>query len=121
VGSLILSLRNGEGVGICFVEMIDTIKKAILAGVGAAAITKDKAEKALNELVDKGKLSATDAKEAANKIADEGKQEFEAATTSLQAKFDDLLAKAGRGQKERIDALEARVAELEAQLKEPAE
>lgn len=101
--------------------MIDTIKKAILAGVGAAAITKDKAEKALDELVEKGKLSATDAKDTANKIAEEGKQEFESASAKLQVKFDELLAKAGRGQKERIDALEARVAELEAQLKETAE
>ena len=53
--------------------MIETIKKTVLAGIGAAAVTTEKAEKALNELVEKGKLSANDAKEAAKKIADEGK------------------------------------------------
>ncbi len=101
--------------------MIDTIKKAILAGVGAAAITRDKAEAALNELVEKGKLSASDAKDAANKIAEEGKQEFESASAKLQAKIDELLAKAGKGQKERIDALEARIAALEKELKSESE
>ena len=56
--------------------MIDVIKKAILAGVGAAALTKEKTEEALSDLVEKGKLSANDAKEAAKKIADDGKHEF---------------------------------------------
>ncbi len=96
--------------------MIDTIKKAILAGVGAAAVTTEKAEKALNELVEKGKLSANEAKDAAKKIADEGKEEFEAASSKLQAKFDEVLAKVGKGQKERIDELETQVAELQARL-----
>ncbi len=96
--------------------MIDTIKKAILAGVGAAAVTTEKAEKVLSELVEKGKLSAGEAKEAARKIADEGKEEFEAASSSLQAKFDEVLAKIGKGQKERIDALETQVSELQARL-----
>ena len=45
--------------------MIEVIKKAILAGVGAAALTKEKAEEVLGDLVEKGKLSASDAKEAA--------------------------------------------------------
>lgn len=96
--------------------MIDQIKKAILAGVGAAAITAEKAESALSDLVEKGKLSATDAKEAANKIADEGKEEFEAASSKLQTAFDDALAKLGRGQKERIDSLEARILIMEEKL-----
>jgi len=96
--------------------MIETIKKAVLAGVGAAAITTEKAEKALGELVEKGKLSATEARDAAKKVADSGKEEFESASETLQGKFEDLLARAGRGQKERIEALETKVAALEERL-----
>ena len=88
--------------------MIDVIKKAILAGVGAAALTKEKAEK--------GKLSANDAKEAAKKIADDGKHEFETAASKVQEKFDELVSKVGKKQSDRIDALETRIAELEARL-----
>ena len=97
--------------------MIDLIKKTVLAGVGAAALTKEKAEEALGELVDKGKLSATEAKETAEKIAEDGKREFESATTQLQEKFDELLSKAGFNQSKRIDELETKVADLEARLK----
>ncbi len=96
--------------------MIDSIKKAILAGVGAAALTKEKAEEALNDLVDKGKISANEAKETAKKIADDGKEEFEAASAKVQEKIDELLDKMGRKHAERIKELETSVAALEARV-----
>ena len=80
-------------------------------------MTKEKAEEALGELVDNGKLSATEAKQTAEKIAEDGKREFESATTQLQEKFDELLSKAGFNQSKRIDELEAKVADLETRLK----
>ncbi len=97
--------------------MIDLIKKTVLAGVGAAALTKEKAEGALGELVDKGKLSATEAKETAEKIAEDGKREFESSTNQLQEKFDELLSKAGFNQSKRRDELETKIGDLEARLK----
>lgn len=96
--------------------MIDLIKKTVLAGVGAAALTKEKAEEALGDLVDKGKLSASEAKETAEKIAEDGKREFESATGQLQEKFDELLSKAGFNQSKRIDELETKIGNLEARL-----
>jgi len=96
--------------------MIDSIKKAILAGVGAAALTKEKAEEALNDLVEKGKISTTEAKETAKKIADDGKQEFEEASTKVQEKFDELLDKMGRKHAERIKELETAVVALETRV-----
>lgn len=98
--------------------MIDAIKKAILAGVGAAAVTTERAEKALNDLVERGKISASEARETAKKISDEGKQEFEDASKKLQARFDELADKVGRKNAKRIDALEAKVADLEKRLAE---
>lgn len=111
---------------ISYKTMIDAIKKLMLAGVGAAAISTEKAEKALNELVEKGKLSATDAKDAAKKLADDGKKEFDEASKSLEERFDAMLKTLGRGQSERIESLETKVSELEARLaelesKQPAE
>ncbi len=90
----------------------------MLAGIGAAALTKEKVEEALSDLVEKGKISANDAKEAARKISDDGKQEFESASAKLQEKFDELLRKMGRENSERIDRLETKVADLEALLAE---
>lgn len=99
--------------------MIDQIKKAMLAGIGAAAITTEKAESALSDLVRKGRLSAEEAKEAANKLASDGKEEFETASVKLQSVLDDAMAKLGRGQKEKIASLEARILVLEEKLSNP--
>jgi polyhydroxyalkanoate synthesis regulator phasin len=47
--------------------MIDVIKKTLLAGVGAAVVTKEKAEAALEDFVRQGKVSSADARIMAEK------------------------------------------------------
>ena len=96
--------------------MIDAIKKTMLAGVGAAVITKEKAEAAFADWVKKGKISADDAKTMAAKLADEGRVEFERASAETKQTVRDLLDKAGVGQKDRIDALEKRLLALEVEV-----
>lgn len=109
---------GGKKIELILSIMIDVIKKAMLAGVGAATLTKEKAEDALSDLVEKGKLSASDAKETAKKIADDGKQEFETATERVHEKFNELIGKLGRDHAKRIEELETKVAELEKRLTE---
>lgn len=99
--------------------MIDVIKKTLLAGVGAAVVTKEKIEDSLEELVRKGKLSAADAKIVAEKIAEQGRREFEAATDGLSARLKDLFARTEDDTRVRLAALEERVRILETRLAEP--
>jgi polyhydroxyalkanoate synthesis regulator phasin len=93
--------------------MIDTIKKTILAGIGAAAVTKDKVQAGLEDLVRQGKITAEEARATAERIAREGKREFEAASERLGDGVRDLLARADGKFLARIEALEARVDALE--------
>lgn len=93
--------------------MIDTIKKTLLAGVGAAVITKDKVEAALGEWVKQGKVSAAEARQVADKIAEQGRREFETLSHELNEKLREKFSGAERRAQERMDALEARVAALE--------
>ncbi len=96
--------------------MIELIRKTILAGIGAAVLSKEKIELSLKELVEKGKLSTEEAKEMASKIASDGKEEFERVSQDLRENLNDLLEKAGVGQKERVDALEKRLLDLEVEV-----
>jgi polyhydroxyalkanoate synthesis regulator phasin len=96
--------------------MIDAIKKTLLAGVGAAVITKDKVEAALSELVRQGKISTDDARIMAEKIADQGRQEFDELSHRLGEKFRELTNRPDSQAQARIDSLEARIRELEARL-----
>ena len=96
--------------------MIDSIKKAMLASVGAAMLTAEKVEEALSDWVEKGKLSADEAKDMARKVAEQGKEEFEKASADVQSTVRDLLEKAGMGQRDRIDSLEKRLLALEIEV-----
>lgn len=100
--------------------MIDALKRTLYAGLGATVVTTEKIESALQELVEKGKLSADEARETAKKISEDSKKEFEEAQSSLKSLFDELLEKSPVAWKKdlesmgkRLDALEKQVADLE--------
>lgn len=96
--------------------MIDLIRKTILAGVGAAVLTKEKVEESLNDLVEKGRISADEAKATAEKIAEEGKREFETVSKDMQKGVSDLLEQIGVGQKDRLASVEKRLLALEIEV-----
>jgi polyhydroxyalkanoate synthesis regulator phasin len=93
--------------------MIDTIKKTILAGVGAAVVTKDKIQAGLDDFVRQGKITAEDARTMAERIAKDGRREFEDASAKIGDRVRELLAHADGKYLTRIEALEARVDALE--------
>ena len=93
--------------------MMDVIKKTLLAGVGAAVITKEKVEAALDEFVKQGKVSSHEAREMAEKIAADGRREFEAMSKELNEMLNRRFGREGEKVPDRLAALEARVAALE--------
>lgn len=99
--------------------MIDVIKKTILAGVGAALTTTEKAEAALQEMVRQGKLSTADARIIAEKIAEQGRREFEEMSQELGAKVRAMLDRVDSDTQARLAALEERVRVLEAKATPP--
>lgn len=99
--------------------MIDVIKKTLLAGVGAAAITKEKVEDALGDYVKQGKVKAADAKIIAEKIAEQGRKEFDEMSRTLGDKLKDFVKHTTDESAARHAALEERVRALEARLAAP--
>ncbi len=99
--------------------MLETIKKTLLAGVGAAVITKEKVQDALEDYVREGKLKADDARIIADKIAERGRREFEDLSHQASAKAADLFNRHDTAVTARLAALEARLAALEAAVAAP--
>jgi polyhydroxyalkanoate synthesis regulator phasin len=93
--------------------MMDVIKKTLLAGVGAAVITKEKVEAALDEFVKQGKVSSGEARAMAEKIAADGRREFETMSKQLNDLLREGLMREDKKTQDRIQALEARIAALE--------
>lgn len=93
--------------------MIDLVKKAMFAGVGAAVVTKEKVESSLQELVEKGKMSSEEAKDLTKKIIEAGEKETEQARSEASKLFTDMLNRAQVATQDQIEALEKRVTDLE--------
>ncbi len=93
--------------------MIETFKKTLLAGLGAAVVTKEKVQAGLDDFVKQGKISTADARALAEKIAAEGRREFEEASSKLGDKARDFASSLNGNCIARIEALEARVSALE--------
>lgn len=93
--------------------MNDALKKILLAGVGAAVLTKEKIDDSLAGYVKQGRLSAADARQVAQRLARDGRREFLAAAADAGGKIKQVVARADRQTQARIDQLLARVEKLE--------
>jgi polyhydroxyalkanoate synthesis regulator phasin len=101
--------------------MIETFKKTVLAGLGAAIITKDKVQEGLDDFVKQGKVTAADAGAMAEKIAAEGRKEFEKASAMLGDKVREVVSSYTDSKHlARIKELEERIAALEHKAKPTA-
>lgn len=101
---------SGLNLGV----MIETFKKTVLAGIGAAVVTKDKVQASLDEFVKQGKVTAADARAIAEKLAEQGRKEFEEKSSKVGDRFREFVASFDHKYAARIEALEERVAALEA-------
>jgi len=89
--------------------MMDFFEKAYLAGLGALTVTKDKAKEIVDELVEKGKITAEEAPKFLKDViakAEEGKKEIE---QRIQKGTEDALNKLNVASKKDIEALEKKL------------
>lgn len=96
--------------------MEESLKNLFYHGLGVVAITKDKLEKAVEELVQKGKMTQDEGRKFYEDLkAETGKagQEFRDTARDTSREW---LEKTGIPSREEFDALKARVDALEAQL-----
>ncbi|RKY25539.1 MAG: hypothetical protein DRP62_00900 [Planctomycetota bacterium] len=94
--------------------MLDSIHKMFLAGVGLAAMTKDKIDEHIKELVEKGKLTEKEARE----MADDMLKKSEQARKDLQKQVEEFVKQTLQtirvASKKDVEDLAARVEKLEA-------
>jgi len=96
--------------------MFDLIRKTILAGVGFAAVTKDKAEQLVKEYIEKGEITEKEGKE----LVDDLIKKSEQARTDFETKLEDtirkVLKKMNIATREDVSALDDRIKSMEQKL-----
>ncbi len=92
--------------------MFEELRKLLLAGIGGAALTGEKAVEVINRLVERGKLTVDEGKKLTDELIQKTKDSREKETLDKEELQAVLLEKNFAQQKD-IEALEERVQYLE--------
>ena len=93
---------------------MDELKKVLLAGIGLTAMTYDKAEKFVKELIDKGRLTLDEGKELQSELKRKSQAEAEGFLEQIKEKSQSLQY----ATKEDLQRLEGKLDALLDELKQ---
>ena len=88
--------------------MFETLEKIILAGVGLASMTKEKAEELVDALIKKGQIKAKDRKAILNKLLKNTKK----LDRELEKKMKSITSKMVNNSQKQINALKKKLAKV---------
>lgn len=97
--------------------MLELLEKAMLTGLGAAAITQKKAEELVKELREKYKVSEEEGKAFLEKMQNMAKEGREKLQEAAEVEVKKALDRMGLVSKAEFDKLLKRVEELETKVK----
>ncbi|WP_144027075.1 phasin family protein [Paenibacillus sp. FSL R7-0273] len=98
--------------------MSDLFKKAISLGVGLTIVSKEKVEKAVDELVKRGELAPSESRALVDRLVERGEEERSSFKTAVQEQVQKVLRDLKVPVKSDIEELEARIAVLERRVAE---
>lgn len=92
------------------------LKKSFLIGMGVFSLTREKAEKLVQEMEEKGEVTSDEAKDFVNELVERGEQERSALNKVVASELDKLKNMAGVVTKKDLAVLEERLQILEERL-----
>jgi len=101
--------RSGE-------EMFNLSKKMLLAGIGTISLTKEKAIKIANDLINRGELSKSEGKEFVIDLLEVAEKEKNKLVEKIQPEIEKSLEKMNFASKNRVDDLEKKIDKLEKKI-----
>ena len=96
--------------------MLDSFRNLLMAGLGAALITREKVLEVAQKWVDKGSMSATEAEKLADEIMEESKRQARSLGQSIDESVRGVLKSMELAKASELAELEERVAALEERL-----
>ncbi|PZT53526.1 phasin family protein [Paenibacillus silvae] len=98
--------------------MSDLFKKAFSLGLGLTVVSKEKIEKAVDDLVKRGELAPGESKAFIERLMERGDEEQSQLKRVIQEQVKRVLQEAGVASESDVTSLEQRVAVLEKKLAE---
>src|SRR5262245_901010 len=97
-------------------SLVDAVRRVMLAGVGAVALTSDEAQNIINKLVDRGEIAQKDGEKLVREVQDRMKttttQQTDKVSGQAQNSVESVLNRLNIPSKRDIDELSAKIAQL---------
>lgn len=91
----------------------ELIERTFLAGMGAAALTKDRVQELVEDLVNKGQMNADEGREVVERLVARSREEARAALKKADSSLHSAYRELGLGSKQDLEELSLRVEQLE--------
>jgi len=95
-------------------------QKMMLAGIGAFALTREKAEQVVNEMVKKGQVQGEDAESVLDDLMERGEQERDVLKKTIRTEFDRIKNDMNLITKKELEEISERISQLEKRLSSEA-
>lgn len=96
--------------------MLETLRKLMLASIGALSLTKEKTEQLVRELSERGQLSSTEARKLVSELLEKGEKEKETIQKTVNSEVQKMREEWGLVNKRDLLEVNARLARIEEQL-----
>lgn len=93
-------------------DLLDGLRKILLAGIGGVALAQDEISKFLNKMVERGEIAEKDARKLLDEVTSRRKEQTKKAETELDHRMEDILARMNVPTKADIDALSQKITTL---------
>lgn len=97
--------------------MTDFLEKGFFLGLGALALTREKAEQMVNDLIDRGKIAREDSPEMVKDLIKRAEDEKKVLEEKLQSMLEKSITRLGLPTQKEIDALNAKLDQVLEALK----
>ncbi len=96
--------------------MFNLLKNVMFASVGAAYLTKEKAEEIVNELIAKGQLSKDEKTQKVKELTEKAEEKVKELRSYLESQVKKAIDTVRGPEREEIESLHAQIAELRKQI-----
>ncbi|MCL6629032.1 MAG: hypothetical protein K6U00_05470 [Armatimonadetes bacterium] len=96
--------------------MLDSVKRLLYFGIGAAALSADKARDLIDDLVKQGEMTAEEGKKIYEELISRGERERSELDNRIRGQVLQMLKDIGVADQAKITAIESRLEELERRI-----
>jgi poly(hydroxyalkanoate) granule-associated protein len=115
-------LEISEAVGDSSNALLSGLRRVLMAGVGAVALTQEQIEEFVGKLVERGEIADGDARKLVSDVVDRRKRTLQDGTKRAEEEWDKriegLLTRMNIPSKGEIDALSDKIADLSRKVDE---